>query len=185
MSRVYCVGDLHFGHKNICAFRGNLVGKIPVTTEEEHREAIILLWNQRITKRDTVLVLGDAVFTEDTIESISRLKGTKVLVRGNHDVLNASTYLTVFKDVAGMIRSKAAWLTHAPIHPQELRGKINIHGHVHNATINDRRYRNVSLENTIPSGPVLLEDLLHNPEKVLRTIGKVVSPDVVYGEVRM
>lgn len=185
MSHVYCVGDLHFGHKNICAFRGNLLGNIPISTEEEHREAVIFLWNQRITKRDTVFVLGDAVFTEETLEDISRLKGTKVLVRGNHDVLNASTYLTVFKDVAGMIRSRASWLTHAPIHPQELRGKINIHGHVHSATIDDRRYRNVSLENTIPFAPVLLSDLIQSPEKVLRTVGKRITPDVAFGEVRM
>ena len=54
----------------------------------------------------------------------------------------------------GLEKYKGAWLSHAPIHPAELRGKINIHGHVHYANVLDEtgkldnRYFNVSLENT-------------------------------------
>lgn len=59
-----------------------------------------------------------------------------------------------FNKVCGFEKYKKSWLSHAPIHPAELRGKINIHGHVHDATITDEnglpdlRYFNVSLENT-------------------------------------
>ena len=85
MSFVYVAGDLHFGHANICGFR-----QIDsLTTEEQHREYLITRWNHVITKRDIVYVLGDACFNEESLEHIARLKGNKILVRGNHDDLNA------------------------------------------------------------------------------------------------
>lgn len=53
-----------------------------------------------------------------------------------------------FNKVCGFEKYKKSWLSHAPIHPAELWGKINIHGHVHDATIPDYNYYNVPLENT-------------------------------------
>jgi calcineurin-like phosphoesterase family protein len=60
--------------------------------------------------------------------------------------------------VAGIIKYKGFWLSHAPIHPEELRGKPNIHGHVHTNTLNDSRYFNASLEN-IGYKPVSIEEV--------------------------
>lgn len=168
MSNVYVIADLHFGHKNIANFRR----MAEFDDEKSHREWVINNWNRKITKRDKVIVLGDACFTEEALEGISRLNGNKVLIHGNHDTLGASKYLTVFSDVLGMSRNKACWLTHAPIHPDELSGKLNLHGHVHSATINDRRYRNLSLENVIGYAPVLLYEVVQCPEKVLMSVGK-------------
>jgi len=137
------IGDLHFGHKNVQNFRKDM----GFANELEHRHYVMEQWNKTVTKRDKVYVLGDACFTMEAIEDIAKLNGTKVLVRGNHDNLNTQVYLKVFKEVEGIVRYKHAWLTHAPIHPDELRGKINIHGHVHYASIADNRYENVCLEN--------------------------------------
>ena len=53
----------------------------------------------------------------------------------------------VFTKVHALHTRKGCWLSHAPIHPEELRGKFNIHGHVHDNTLQDPRYANVSLEN--------------------------------------
>lgn len=148
MSEVFHVGDLHFGHKNI----GPMVGDIPVADEQEHREAVIQLWNATVTKRDVVWVHGDVLFDASLLHHLGRLNGNKNLILGNHDVqLKDWVY---FNKVCGFEKYKRSWLSHAPIHPTELRGKINIHGHVHYATITDetglpdRRYFNVSLENT-------------------------------------
>jgi len=137
------IGDLHFGHKNIQKFRKDM----GFANELEHRHYVMEQWNKTVTKRDKVYVLGDACFTMEAIEDIGNLNGTKILIRGNHDNLNTSDYLKVFKEVEGIVRYKHAWLTHAPIHPDELRGKVNIHGHVHCASIDDNRYENVCLEN--------------------------------------
>lgn len=171
MTFVYVVGDLHFGHRNLPNFR-RISG---CDTEEALRECVIKNWNLYVTKRDIVYVLGDACFNEESLEHIGRLNGSKILVAGNHDRLNAGRYLSVFKDVKGIVKRRAVWLSHAPIHPQELRGGINVHGHVHNATIDDRRYRNVSLENLIGFRPHKLEEVKMSPERCLLAVGRVIE----------
>lgn len=125
MSCIYFIGDLHFGHKNISVFRDEF------SSEGDHREHLIHLWNRTITKRDIVYVMGDAAFTTEGLGSIGYLEGTKILVRGNHDLLPTEAYLEHFQQVYGMYRYKGLWLTHAPIHPTELYGRSNVHGHCH------------------------------------------------------
>lgn len=151
MTEVFHIGDLHFGHKNITKFRPT-VGGILVNDESEHREVVIQLWNETVSKRDVVWLHGDILFDADLLHQLGRLNGNKNLILGNHDIqLRDWVY---FNKVCGFEKYKKSWLSHAPIHPAELRGKINIHGHVHHATITDGnglpdpRYFNVSLENT-------------------------------------
>lgn len=129
MANVWFTSDLHFGHKNIHKFR------LEVSSEEENRQRIKDDWNRLVTKRDDVYVLGDAAFTTETIEDFKGLPGRKFLVRGNHDDLDTQIYLKYFSAVYGLKKYKEFWLSHAPIHPDELRGKINLHGHVHYASI--------------------------------------------------
>ncbi len=146
MSRVYFAGDLHFAHKNIAGFRPNVAG-IVINNEEEHRELIIERFNKIITKRDTLYLMGDICVDESFTVHIGRLNGYKKLILGNHDHLNLGIWQQYVANIAAIGRYKKSWISHAPIHPEELRGKINIHGHVHNATIQDARYFNCSLEN--------------------------------------
>jgi len=141
---VWLCSDLHFGHKNIQKFRGG------VESEEDNRNQIIRDWNRLVTKRDDVYVLGDAAFTMDTVKCFADLPGArKYLIRGNHDLLNTSVYLKYFTQVYGLFKYKEFWLSHAPIHPDELRGKVNLHGHVHYQSIDDRRYFNCCVENIL------------------------------------
>lgn len=163
MSDVYVIADLHFGHKNICNFR-KISG---IDCELSHREYLIAQWNSFITKRDKIYVLGDAAFNEEGLESIARLNGAKILVKGNHDNLHASEYLRYFNDVEALVKHKDSWLSHAPLHPEELRGRINIHGHVHYATLKDERYRNVSVENVRYHTPAKLMQVIQTPRLVL------------------
>lgn len=132
MSNIWFCSDLHFGHKNIQKFRKE------VADEADNRRRIINDWNELVTKRDVVYVLGDACFTMDTIGEFGSLLGQKYLIRGNHDKLNTSVYLKHFTEVYGIIKYKEFWLSHAPIHPDELRGRRNLHGHVH--------YHNIQIE---------------------------------------
>lgn len=141
MANVWFTSDLHFGHKNIQKFR------FEVVSEEDNRKRIISDWKDCVTKRDDVYVLGDVAFTEETLEEFASLPGRKFLIRGNHDEFSSYQYLSYFQDVYGLKRYKEFWLSHAPIHPNELRYKVNIHGHVHADTIPDGRYFNVSVEN--------------------------------------
>jgi calcineurin-like phosphoesterase family protein len=144
MSNIWFCSDLHFGHKNIGKFRG-------CADEEANRKAICDDWLRVVTKRDEVYVLGDACFTMETVNTFAGLPGKKHLIRGNHDTLDTQVYLKYFSGVYGLLKYKGFWLSHAPIHPNELRGKMNLHGHVHNATIEDDRYFNCCPENLWPT----------------------------------
>ena len=125
MSNVFFIGDLHLGHAGIHKFRTQF------PSESVHRQFIMDTWSETIGKRDAVYVMGDAAFTSDGLQSIGQLSGKKILVRGNHDLLPTEDYLGVFEEVHGMLAYKGLWLTHAPIHPTELYGRTNVHGHCH------------------------------------------------------
>tara|TARA_R110000765_G_scaffold367491_2_gene457637 strand:- start:742 stop:972 length:231 start_codon:yes stop_codon:yes gene_type:complete len=49
-------------------------------------------------------------------------------------------------NIHGLVKYKGIWLSHAPIHESELRGKFNVYGHSHTASIDDDRYLCVSCE---------------------------------------
>ncbi len=140
MSVWFC-SDLHFGHKNIQKFRHH------VYDEAENRQKIKQDWVELVTKRDDVYVLGDACFTMETVSDFKQLPGRKHLIRGNHDCLNTQVYLKYFDGVYGLVKYKEFWLSHAPIHPNELRGRVNLHGHVHYSSIDDKNYFNCCVEN--------------------------------------
>lgn len=155
---TYIMGDLHFGHKNIAKFRPQF------SSQAEHEQYIMDSWCSVVKDRDKIWLLGDAAFDYEGLTKLGSLPGTKYLVRGNHDMCSIHEYLEVFEEVYGIFKYKkrhrhSVWLSHAPIHSNELRGKLNIHGHVHDATIPDDRYINVCPE-AIGYTPIRLNDLL-------------------------
>lgn len=125
MSSVYFIGDMHFGHTGIHKFRKQF------PNEQVHRAYLMEKWITTIGKRDVVYVMGDAAFTQEGLDDIGKLAGRKILIRGNHDLLPTEAYLGVFEEVYGALAWKGMWLTHIPIHPQELYGRTNVHGHCH------------------------------------------------------
>lgn len=157
MSQVYYLSDPHFGHKNVIKFEDNYRAKaMDVTTIEQHDEKIYDMWAQTVTKRDTIYVLGDLGYN---ISNIKNMPGYKILLLGNHDKQLASHYLELFDDIIGPIRYKKFWLGHIPMHPDELWGKPQIHGHTHAKGINDSRYINISIEMT-GGAPLPFRDIL-------------------------
>lgn len=168
MSQVdtYVMGDLHFGHEAIPQFR-------PFPTREAHEERIMDEWLVAVRPKDKIYLMGDVSFTLEGLLKVRSLPGKKYLVRGNHDTLPFAAYAAVFEDVFGLLDYKRphrerAWLSHAPIHPVELFGRINIHGHAHNGHVMagdhpDPRYINVCPE-FIGYRPILLHPLLPRKE---------------------
>ena len=94
----YFVGDLHFFHSNIIHFASR-----PYKTVEEMNEAIIEKWNNTVKAGDTVYILGDFSFAnyKETKAIVERLKGQKILIRGNHDErFDTRTFINMgFRDV--------------------------------------------------------------------------------------
>lgn len=150
MAEVYFISDLHLGHRSIVKFSPNRFG--PDIDLDTHDELIVYSWNEVVGKRDMVWVLGDVCFDMKKMPLLERMNGTKRLVIGNHDQFDYGVYLKYFASIHGFVKYKEFWLSHAPIHPNELRGKVNIHGHVHNDSIRDhyhkldKRYLNVCVE---------------------------------------
>ena len=145
MSKTYFTSDWHLGHKNISKYRTKF------KTMQENDEHFINEFNKIIKKRDAVFFLGDIAFDEEALEKLKLLNHChkKILYLGNHDYLHAEKYLEVFDEVYGIRSYKSYWLSHCPIHPQELRNrKGNIHGHLHDSVLEDpdHRYFDVSPE---------------------------------------
>ncbi len=141
MGNVLFCADPHLDHKRIPEFREG------IDSVEQNSEIFFEDYGKRVSRRDIVYFLGDVSFSRDALHAIGELAGKKILIRGNHDLFRTEEYLEVFDQVYGIFRYKDFWLTHAPVHPRELRGKLNIHGHVHDETLADPRYMNVSVDN--------------------------------------
>jgi len=142
MGRVFFISDLHFGHRNMAIKRG-------FKDEHEHDSHIIKKWNKVVNKKDTVWILGDITMEKVAPYALlDKLNGFKKVVLGNHDMPNHSKELLKYvNSIAGMVDYKGYALTHCPIHESEISRYIkNIHGHVHENSLPDERYLNVSCE---------------------------------------
>lgn len=155
MSKIHVISDLHLGHHNIAVARG-------FKNSEEHDAYLIKQWNKVISKRDTVWILGDITMEKTaSYPLLLKLNGIKKVVLGNHDkpqhIRDMLNYVSV---VCGMYKLKGAILTHCPIHESEIgRFKKNIHGHVHEKSLDDDRYINVSCD-VVDFTPQPLDNLL-------------------------
>lgn len=167
MSILRFISDLHFGHKNMAERRG-------FKNVEEHDKYIITQWNSVVNKRDTVWILGDITMQKSSnYYLLNELNGIKKIVLGNHDqpqhIPNLLKYVNKVCGIKSLSHKNYSkvFLTHCPIHLSELeyRVKYNIHGHVHENSINDNRYINVSCE-VIDYKPKTIEELFKSKNKL-------------------
>lgn len=173
MSQVLFISDLHLGHDKIHEFAGPFRGNCQ--NVDEHSEYIIDAWNSVVNKHDLVYVLGDVCFKKEYLAQMKRLKGTKHLIVGNHDKFPIAEYLKYFNKIHGFQKHKGeAWLSHSPIHPQSLRHLFNIHGHVHQNSLDDLRYINVSVEalNGRPVSWEMLKIMMDERRLLIRSMQK-------------
>lgn len=144
---VYFCSDPHLGHKNILKYRPQFA------TIEDHDNAIFHQW-QSLTKHDTLFILGDFLFDcanfQSYLERIAKLPCKIKLIMGNHDstLLYTQTIAANLTILPPLVNYKNFWLSHCPIHPQEMRDrKGNVHGHLHGSKIEDPLYFNVNFDN--------------------------------------
>ena len=166
MSTVRFIADLHLGHKNILKFAGDYrIGP----TIHEHDWWLVRQWNRVVTTRDFVWVLGDVAFDVEALDVLNYMNGTKGLILGNHDKFDLGVYRKYFKEIHGFKKRNGFWLSHAPMHPNELRGRPNIHGHIHqNIEVldGDTRYIPVCVE-LCAGCPVSIDDIRNGVYKPL------------------
>ena len=129
---IFYTADLHFHYKPFLPGR-------PFASVEEMDEAMIRLWNETVTDRDTVYVVGDVGYNGGYVpgDALGRLQGRKHLIRGNHDTgfENAPKLFDYFETVTDFNEiddgETHILLCHYPILYRK-RGYM-IHGHLHQA----------------------------------------------------
>lgn len=153
---IYFISDLHIGHDKLIK---NLRG---FSSTEEHDEFIINQWNSKIKKNDVVWILGDLTMEKNDYSFLNKLKGIKHVILGNHDLPQHTKELQRYVNkIGGMVKLKKydILLSHCPVHESEIdRFKLNIHGHVHENSLDDKRYFNVSCE-AINYTPISLSEI--------------------------
>lgn len=161
--KTFLIGDTHFGHSNILTFKKQDGSPLRVFDNiYEHDEYLIYKWNLVVKPEDKVYHLGDIGFRNFTVlnQILSRLNGSKILIKGNHDNMKLSQYAQHFKDIRGSHTLDKFILTHIPIHPDSLSRWVgNIHGHMHSNSLPDSRYINVSVEQLNDYTPIDFEEI--------------------------
>ena len=143
---IYFTSDLHLGHDKAAEFR-DFGGDVAL-----HDKTIIDNINRVVGKRAKLFILGDIAFNRIGLEKVKDINCVNVeLFLGNHDKFHVSTYLEYVPKISGFRKYKDCWLSHCPIHPNELyRCNYNIHGHVHKSgnspPIASERYINVNID---------------------------------------
>lgn len=157
MPNIFLIGDTHFGHKNILKFEAE---HRPFKDIGEHDEELVRRWNSVVNEKDIVYHLGDACWTRYSLQYLGLLKGKKRLILGNHDMWPAEELLKYFERLYGYREFDGGIMSHIPLHSYqvEYRYRFNIHGHLHEHNLEDKRYINVSCEQ-INLTPIAYEDL--------------------------
>ena len=179
MPATFLISDTHFGHEKTCTVFKRADGSPlrPFSCAEEMDEFMVKSWNERVRPNDKVYHCGDVVINRKFLHVLGRLNGSKVLIRGNHDIFKLEDYSQYFRDIRAFDVKNGMIFSHVPIHPESLgRFGTNIHGHLHANRVMkivgvdvktgelkygneiDPRYFNVSVEQ-IDFAPISLEEV--------------------------
>jgi calcineurin-like phosphoesterase family protein len=148
---VFFTSDPHFGHANVIKYCDR-----PFSSADEMDEALIERWNSVVRDADFVWVLGDVFFHQVSKcnEILSRLRGRKGLVLGNHDkiIRNQRPLQEKFSEVhPGLHRTHVAGtmvvMCHYPMLSWEGShyGSFSLHGHCHGKIPFDPNYRRLDV----------------------------------------
>lgn len=170
---IYVISDTHFNHMNIIKYCDR-----PWYDADSMNWDMVERWNSVVKDEDIVYHLGDVYMgsgfsTEYTKNLLSKLKGRKRLVLGNHDNGKDQILQNVFQKISvwRMFPEFGLLLTHVPVHESSLTrgnpdGPIketstllrNVHGHIHDKEAPSKNHRCVCVEQTNYC-PVNIEEL--------------------------
>lgn len=136
MPNIYYISDWHYGHRNCLSFDNR-----PFTFVEDMNAALTERWNGVVKPEDTVYVLGDMFWCKpsEAVPVLKSLRGTKILVKGNHDRVNNEEFRAQFADVRDYMEiddnGRKLVLCHYPIpcFRNHFHGWYHLYGHVHNS----------------------------------------------------
>ena len=146
----YYIADLHLFSRSQTQESAINYDDRPFWDLWEMHKFIVDRWNAKVTNGDTVYILGDMAFrgkNEELIALVARLKGRKILIRGNHDDLSDYRYAQLFEKIVEYAEIKDSAdgenyklvLCHYPIlfWKDQHKGAILLYGHTHNSAEDD------------------------------------------------
>ena len=148
----FLISDTHFGHTNTWAKFTLEDGSPlrPFTSTEEMDETMVDNWNKTVRPQDTVYHLGDVVIARRNLETVKRLNGRKILIRGNHDIFRDKDYYEAgFEQIHGVrVFVDQFILSHIPLHPDCVGDwfKRNVHGHLHGNRIMTQKMSGLAVD---------------------------------------
>lgn len=159
--RIWITADNHYNHPNLLKY---------CYRPEGYEELVTKQLEEFVQEGDILINLGDVIIYEPNQlkDYMKNIKGTKILVRGNHDQKSDSWYIRQgFDIVCDSIVMKKILFTHKPAESIPRHIRLNIHGHLHNSQhhddetdsfLTDKHYL-IAIENT-KYKPVLLESII-------------------------
>jgi len=151
----FFISDLHFGDERLNLYGRDLMFK----NSKEVDEYIIKKWNETISDKDLVIVIGDVSMTKEGLDNLKQCNGEKWLVKGNYDIsvndggtakyeINdkiLSKYFTkVVNELVIKIDDEKIYLNHFPTNAKP--NIFNIVGHIHGTWKVQRNMVNVGVD---------------------------------------
>lgn len=165
MPNVFFTSDTHFFHANFLTFKDDNNHAIrPFSSADEMNEYMVEKWNSVVRDGDRIYHLGDVTFEYGRKFDVlmSRLRGSKRLIIGNHDEIKGTSLINHFKKVRlwRVFKDAGFIATHIPIRLDQMRhARLNVHGHIHEKLMQEPGYFNVCVEHHDYT-PVALESIL-------------------------
>lgn len=193
--KTYITSDLHLYHKNMAGPNALVPVRQRFKDEIEMTEYLIKTHNEVVNKDDVVYNLGDLSLHGKPLvifEALSRMKGSLIIVKGNHDNTKTLNYLMKnnyqlpsgrmkfeVHEVGTKIKvnKKTYYLTHFPFYVGQSRGRLrSIHGHLHQLPSAHLNHFNVSIDS-----PDLPDDLKYGAPILLSTVIDLLEEKVERG----
>lgn len=119
--KIFAISDQHFGHQNIIKYCNR-----EHSTAVEDAKSMIIAHNETVTDEDLVIFCGDVSASAQGVKwlpkIIAKLKGRKILVRGNHDHQKSEKYIEMgFESVHDVLVIDKFCFCHYPDHPDVIR----------------------------------------------------------------
>lgn len=118
---TWFTSDIHFGHANCIEYCNR-----PFKNVDEFKERFIEEWNKTVRPFDQVIMVGDIFFyhsKEQMKETLARMNGTKILVKGNHDfkasIMENAGFEICVDELVMTIASEKVTISHYPFRMSE------------------------------------------------------------------
>lgn len=138
--QIYNMSDIDFNN-----YKTNLCKSFI----DQHDTILINKWNKVVHDDDIVFILGDFCFKKGSYANnvLSKLKGHKVLIKGNHENMwiTSNTDLSQFEEVCDYMEfnynNNSFCLSHYPFTTWNKKhyGSIQLYGHIHSNKLNNEQ----------------------------------------------